>query len=86
LSNKTGVRTPQVTKKVPVRKRAMEAEEEAMAIHLILKQIDLDTLTDPQKKAIRKILSDRKREFESELKLVDRALGKKRKKKRPAKR
>jgi hypothetical protein len=57
-----------------------------MAIRLILNQIDLDTLTDPQKKAIRKILSDRKREFESELKRVDRALGKKRKTKRPAKR
>jgi hypothetical protein len=57
-----------------------------MAIRLILNQIDLDTLTGPQKKAIRKILSDRKREFESELKRVDRALGKKRKTKRSAKR
>ena len=57
-----------------------------MAIRLILKQIDLDTLTDTQKRAIRKILSDRQREFESEIKLVDRALGKKRKPKRPAKR
>ena len=53
-----------------------------MAIRLILNQIVLDTLTGPQKKAIRKILSDRKREFESELKRVDRALGKKRKTKR----
>lgn len=64
----------------------MEAKEEAMAMRLILKQIDLDTLTDTQKRAIRKILSDRQREFESEIKLVDRALAKKRKPKRTAKR
>jgi hypothetical protein len=56
-----------------------------MGIRLILKEIDLDTLTDTQKKAIRKILSDRQREIESEIKRVDRALGKKRKTKRPAK-
>jgi len=53
-----------------------------MAYRLILKQIDLDTLTDSQKKAIKKILSDQKRELESQLKLIDRALGKKRKTKR----
>ena len=57
-----------------------------MAIHLILKQIDLDTLTNPQKKAIRKILSDRQRLFEADLKRIDRALGRKRKTKRPPKR
>ncbi|MEH2504042.1 hypothetical protein V1290_002853 [Bradyrhizobium sp. AZCC 1578] len=57
-----------------------------MAIHLFLRQIDLDTLTDPQKRALRKILSDRQRVFESDIKRVDRALGKKRKTKRPAKR
>jgi hypothetical protein len=67
---------------VRVSKRATEAKEEAMAYRLILKQIDLDTLTDTQKKAIKKILSDQKRELESQLKLVDRALGKKRKTKR----
>jgi len=57
-----------------------------MGIRRILKLIDLNTLTDPQKREIRKILSDRKREFESEIKLVDRALAKKRKTKRTAKR
>ena len=57
-----------------------------MGIRLILKQIDLDTLTDSQKRAIRKVLSDRQRELESEIKLVDRALRKKRKTKQTAKR
>jgi AAA+ ATPase superfamily predicted ATPase len=57
-----------------------------MGFKFIINQIGLDTLTDPQKKAIRKILSDQKREIESELKQIDRALGKKRKTKRPAKR
>jgi hypothetical protein len=57
-----------------------------MGFRRILKVIDFDTLTASQKKEIKKILSDRKREFESELKLVDRALAKKRKSKRTAKR
>ena len=57
-----------------------------MAIRRILNLIDINTLTEAQKRAIRKILSDRKREFEAEIKLVDRALAKKRKTKRPAKR
>jgi hypothetical protein len=57
-----------------------------MAIRRILKVIDFDTLTASQKREIKKILSDRKREFESELKRVDRALAKKRKSKRTAKR
>ena len=57
-----------------------------MGIRLILKQIDLYTLTDSQKRAIRKVLSDRQRELESEIKLVDRALRKKRKTKQTAKR
>jgi hypothetical protein len=69
-----------------VSKRAAEAKEGAMAIRRFLRLIDLDTLTDPQKREIKKILSDRKREFESEIKLVDRALAKKRKTKRTAKR
>lgn len=75
----------QVIKKVPASKRATEAEEDAMAIHLFLRQIDLDTLTDTQKKALRRILSDQERVIASDLKRVDRALGKKRKTKRPAK-
>lgn len=53
-----------------------------MGIRRILKVIDFSTLTASQKKEIRKILSDRKREFESEIKLLDRALAKKRKSKR----
>jgi hypothetical protein len=57
-----------------------------MAVRRILKVIDFNTLTASQKKEIKKILSDRKREFESEIKLVDRALAKKRKSKRAAKR
>ena len=57
-----------------------------MGARLILQVIDFDTLTTSQKKEIRKILSDRKRELESEIKLVDRALAKKKKSKRTAKR
>ena len=56
-----------------------------MAIHLFLEQLDLDTLTVSQKKALRKILSDRQRLFEADLKRIDRALGRKRKTKRPPK-
>lgn len=57
-----------------------------MAIHLFLEQLDLDTLTVSQKKALRKILSDRQRLFEADLKRIDRALGRKRKTKQPPKR
>jgi hypothetical protein len=57
-----------------------------MSIRRLLRLIDLDTLTDPQKREIKRILSDRKREFESDIKLVDRAIAKKRKTRRTAKR
>ena len=57
-----------------------------MAARLILKFIDFNTLTTSQKKEIRKILSDRKRELESDIKVLDRALAKKRKSKRTTKR
>jgi hypothetical protein len=57
-----------------------------MSLKRILRVIDFNTLTDSQKKEIKKILSDQKREFESEIKLIDRALAKKRKSKRTAKR
>jgi hypothetical protein len=53
-----------------------------MAVRRILKLIDLKTLTASQKREIKKILSDRKREFESDIKLIDSALAKKRKSKR----
>ena len=56
-----------------------------MAIRRLLKLIDLDALTDAQKREIRKILSDRQWEFESDLKTIDRALAKKRKTKRTTK-
>ena len=57
-----------------------------MAPRLILQVIDFNTLTTSQKKEIRKILSNRKRELESDIKLLDRALAKKRKSKRTTKR
>ena len=57
-----------------------------MAPRLILQFIDFNTLTTSQKKEIRKILSDRKREIESDIKVLDRALAKKRKSKRTTKR
>jgi hypothetical protein len=57
-----------------------------MAMRRILGLIDFNTLTDNQKKEIRKILHNRQREIESEIKLVDRALAKKRKPKRTSKR
>jgi hypothetical protein len=57
-----------------------------MSYKVILQVIDFKTLTTSQKKEIRKILSDRKREIESEIKLLDRELAKKRKSKRTTKR
>jgi hypothetical protein len=57
-----------------------------MAPRVILKLINYKTLTTGQKREIRKILSDRKREIESGIKLLDRALAKKRKSKRTTKR
>jgi len=57
-----------------------------MAPRLILQAIDFNTLTTSQKKEIRKILSNRKREIELDIKLLDRALAKKRKSKRTTKR
>lgn len=57
-----------------------------MAPRQILQVIDFNTLTVSQQKEIRKILSDRKRELKSEIKLLDRALAKKRKSKRTTKR
>ena len=57
-----------------------------MAPRQILQVIDFSTLTTSQKKEIRKILSDRKRKIDSDIKLLDRALAKKRKSKRTTKR
>jgi hypothetical protein len=57
-----------------------------MAARVILNVLDFDTLTISQKRELRKILSDRKRKLESDIKLLDRELAKKRKSKRTTKR